>query len=106
MNKKKNRHLSRKMRHGGYATAMIVAVIAVVIVLNIIVGILADMYSLTLDLTTSQTYALSDEVKPYVQENQKDVQIYVLSMRSIWRAIRSWYSSTQCSRNSCSFRTS
>ena len=79
MNNKTKKHLSRKMRHGGYATAMIVAVIAVVVVLNIIVGILADMYSLTLDLTTGQTYALSDEVKPYVQQNDKDVQVYVLS---------------------------
>ena len=79
LKRKKKRRLSRRFKHGGYATVMIVAVLAVVIILNVVLSVLGNIYGLSIDLTTAQTYGLSDEVKPYVRDNDKDITIYMLA---------------------------
>ena len=78
LKQKKKRRLSRRFKHGGYATVMIAAVIVVVIILNVVVSVLGNLYGLSIDLTSDSTYGLSDEVKPYVVDNEKDITIYML----------------------------
>lgn len=52
--------MNRKLRHGGLAVLITVAVLALVIVVNYVFGILNTVYGLDVDMTESQIYSVSD----------------------------------------------
>jgi ABC-2 type transport system permease protein len=62
---------SRKLRFGGYATLMILAVLAVVIVINVLVGRIPGR----LDLTQNKIYSLSPETYKVLDGLKTDVTV-------------------------------
>jgi ABC-type uncharacterized transport system involved in gliding motility auxiliary subunit len=69
---------SRTFRHGSVATATTVIVIAVIVALNMLVTSLSARYNLSLDLTANQIFGISEDTKAFLQNLEKDVQVYVL----------------------------
>ncbi len=75
---KKVRNL-RKLRYGAASTAVTVVVIAAVVLLNVLVGILADRYPISLDLSKDKIFSLSDESVKIAQNVKDDLDIVVFS---------------------------
>lgn len=75
---KKVRNL-RKLRYGAASTAVTVVVIAAVVLLNVLVGILADRYPISLDLSKDKIFSLSDESVKIAQNVKEDLEIVVFS---------------------------
>ena len=72
----------RRLRYGTFATLITVAVVAAVFVLNVVVSMLKDRYPLSIDLTSTGMYDISDESKAYVKGLTQDVKITVLAKQS------------------------
>ncbi len=70
---------SRKFRQGSIATAITVLVLAIVVVLNMVVVILAQRYSLRLDLTPGKVFGISKDTTDFLSNLSQDVNIYVLN---------------------------
>lgn len=66
------------------ATGLSVIVIAAVVLLNVVVGILADRFPLTFDLTKDKTFSLSEQGAAVADSIQKDVQITVFADESLF----------------------
>jgi len=79
---KPNFSQNRNFKFGTVATALTVGFIAVVVVINIIATILLEKFPLTIDLTSSGRYDISQESIDYVSGIDKEVDIYVLADES------------------------
>jgi ABC-2 type transport system permease protein len=66
---------SSKFRHGGYATLMILAVVAIVVVVNLVV----DQIPFKIDLTQNRLFSLSDGTKKLLADLKTDVTITSLA---------------------------
>ena len=77
--RKPNFTKKRNFKYGAVATAITVGFVALVVVVNIIATLLLDKYPLTLDLTNSGRYEISQESIDYVSSLSRDVTIYVLA---------------------------
>lgn len=73
---KRTRNL-RRLRYGSTSTAITVVVIAAVVLLNIIVGIVAERFPVTLDLSANKVYSMSDESIAVAESVKDDLQIVV-----------------------------
>ena len=82
--KARRRSDTRKLRYGAMATGLSVIVIAAVVLLNVVVGILADRFPLTFDLTKDKTFSLSEQGAAVADSIQKDVQITVFADESVF----------------------
>ena len=82
--KARRRSDTRKLRYGAMATGLSVIVIAAVVLLNVVVGILADRFPLTFDLTKDKTFSLSEQGAAVADSIQKDVQITVFADESLF----------------------
>ncbi len=84
--KKKERRRSdtRKLRYGAMATGLSVIVIAGIVLFNVIMGILADRYPLSFDLSEDKTFSLSEQGIAVAESLQKEVQITVFADESIF----------------------
>ena len=69
--KARRRSDTRKLRYGAMATGLSVIVIAAVVLLNVVVGILADRFPLTFDLTKDKTFSLSEQGAAVADSIQK-----------------------------------
>lgn len=72
---KKKRHVNRRLRYGAASTALTVVVIVGVVLLNVVAGILSDRYPISLDLTSDDTFTISDESRAIAQAVHEDVQV-------------------------------
>ncbi|MBC3516560.1 GldG family protein [Neobittarella massiliensis] len=77
---------SRKFRYGSFATLLTVGVIVLAVAVNVVMGLLSDRFSLTLDLTPSTAFKLSDESKEVLGTLTEPVTIYVLNDESTYVA--------------------
>lgn len=75
---KKVRNL-RKLRYGAASTAVTAAVIAAVVLLNVLVGILADRYPISLDLSKDKIFSISDESAKIAGNVKEDLEIVVFA---------------------------
>lgn len=84
--KKKVRRRSdtRKLRYGAMATGLSVVVIAGIVLFNVVMGILADRYPLSFDLSEDKTYSLSEQGIAVAESLQKEVQITVFAEESLF----------------------
>lgn len=78
-NKKQQQGHGRSIRYGGLSIAITFCFIAVVILFNAVVTTLGERYSLRLDLTKDQIFALSRESARFLSDLDKDVTLYVLT---------------------------
>lgn len=76
---KKVKHVRdrRRLRYGTTATAVTAVVIAAAVLLNVIVGIIADRFPVSLDLSADRIYTLSDESKAIAEQVKEDMEIVV-----------------------------
>lgn len=72
----------RNFKYGAAATAITVGFVALVVVVNIIATLLLEKYPLTIDMTSSGKYEISQESIDYVSKINRDVNIYVLADES------------------------
>ena len=68
---------NRKLRLGTTATVFTAVVIAVVMLFNVIVGALYERFPLSFDLTTDNTYTLSEQARAVAKNATKDIEIIV-----------------------------
>ncbi|MCL2884819.1 MAG: hypothetical protein FWF49_04980, partial [Oscillospiraceae bacterium] len=61
----------RRLRFGGAALAVTVAVIAGVVLFNVVMGILGSRFPLTIDITRNQTFTLSDNSRQIIDAAAK-----------------------------------
>jgi ABC-type uncharacterized transport system involved in gliding motility auxiliary subunit len=66
---------SRKFRHGGYATLLILAAMAVIIAVNLVVG----QIPLNMDMTQEKLFSLSEPTKQILADLKSDVSITMLA---------------------------
>lgn len=62
----------RKFKRGAYATAITCVFVAVVIVFNIVATVLAERFPLSLDLTASGDFTISDKNADYIKGISRD----------------------------------
>jgi len=66
---------SKRVRYGTFSTLMIIAVFAILIIVNLI----ASRLDLSFDMTTDDTFSISDQTKDVLADLNQDVTIYVLA---------------------------
>ena len=67
-----------KLKYGGYASLVTLAVIIGIIVLNVVV----DQFDVQVDMTDYGVYTLSEQTRDILDELNEDVTIYVLASRN------------------------
>lgn len=80
--KKKPKKEHKKMKHSAIAVVYMVIFVAVVVVLNIVASFIFNKYPLTFDLTSNDTYSISEEAKEYVKTIETDVRFRVFADES------------------------
>ena len=69
----------RKLKRGAYATVITCVFVAVVIVFNIVATVLAERFPLSLDLTASGDFTISEENADYVKGiSREDLEIEIV----------------------------
>lgn len=64
--KKTSLFSSRRLRHGGFATLLVVAVIVITILLNIVISTLDNVWGLSYDLSSNRLYTISEQTERVV----------------------------------------
>ena len=82
---------SRRFRQGTMATAISVVVVALIVVVNFVATALTDRYSLTLDLTPTKLFSITDETKEYLSGLDKDGTIYLLDTEESFSSRGEYY---------------
>lgn len=80
--KEKKRRNLRKLRYGATSTALTVVVIAAVLILNVIVGVIADRYPISIDLSKDQIFTLSEESVKVAKQITGELEIVVFNNES------------------------
>lgn len=73
----KRAHNKRRIRYGTAASALTVIVVAGVVLLNVIVGVVADRFPVSLDLSSDKTFTLSGESVAIAQKIQETLEIVI-----------------------------
>lgn len=69
----------RHLRFKTVSTALTIIVIVGIILLNVIVGILADRFPLTIDMSTDKVFTLSDDSKTFAKSVTNEVEVVVFA---------------------------
>lgn len=86
-----NKINKKKLKYGSAATAITVIVVALVVVLNIIIKLVGERTDLTIDLTSSSTFEISQESIDYINSLSEPVEIVTMSAESVYRDSGSVY---------------
>ena len=70
---------ARRTRMGAAFISVTVLVIAAVVLLNVIFGVLSDRSAMYIDVTANRNYKLQQATLDYINDLNKDVDIYVLA---------------------------
>ncbi len=68
---------SRRLRYGSTSTALTAIVIAAIVLLNVIMGVLADKFPLTLDLSSDKVFTLSQQSVDIAKKVTQDMEIVI-----------------------------
>lgn len=72
----------RRLRYGTTSTVVTAAVIAAVILLNVIVGVVADKFPVTLDLSSDKVFTLTEDSVKIAAGIQNEMEVVVFSAES------------------------
>lgn len=72
----------KKLKHGTMATILTVVFVAVLVLVNIVATSVFERFPLTIDMTSDDSYTLSDETVDYIKNIDKKIKITVLSEES------------------------
>lgn len=87
---------SRKTRKGSVAVIILAAALAVVVLLNVVTGLLVQRFpNLQFDMTSSGTYQLQKDTVEYLDQLDKDVNLYVLVTEKTFKSGMNAYSGAQ-----------
>ena len=75
---------ARRTRMGAAFISVTVLVIAAVVLLNVIFGVLSDRSAMYIDVTANRNYKLQQATLDYINDLNKDVDIYVLANESLY----------------------
>lgn len=87
----KKLHRSRRLRHGTMATVLSVCFVAAVVLVNVIASILVERYPISVDLTANKVFEISDESIEYVQNIDKDINVYILATEEDFSGNNQYY---------------
>ena len=76
---KKAKKNLKKLKHGTMATVLTVVFIVVLVLVNIVATSVFERFPLTIDMTSDDSYTISDETADYIKNVDKEVKITVLS---------------------------
>lgn len=76
---KKAKKNLKKLKHGTMATVLTVVFIVVLVLVNIVATSVFERFPLTIDMTSDDSYSISDETADYIKNVDKEVKITVLS---------------------------
>ena len=83
---------SRKAKKGSVAVLLTVLFIAAIVLLNIVSNLLVDRFpALSADLTKSSVFELQEESKEYVNNLEKNVNIYILQEEAKFESNDEYY---------------
>ena len=77
VDKQKRMQNKRRIRYGTASSALTVVVIAAVVLLNVIVGVVADRFPVSLDLSSNKAFTLSKESVAIAEKIQQPLEIVV-----------------------------
>ena len=72
----------KKLKHGTMATVLTVVFIAVLVLVNVVATSVFERFPLTIDMTSDDSYTISDETADYIKNVEKQIKITVLSEES------------------------
>lgn len=79
---KKAKKNFKKLKHGTMATVLTVVFIVVLVLVNIVATSLFERFPLTIDMTSDDSYTISDETEEYIKGVDKKIKVTVLSEES------------------------
>lgn len=79
---KKPKKNLKKLKHGSMATVLTIVFIVVLVLVNIVATSLFERFPLTIDMTSDDSYTISDETSDYIKNVEKKIKITVLSEES------------------------
>lgn len=83
---------SRKAKHGSIAIALVAIVIALVVVLNVVFSLLTSRFpDMSIDLTSSSSFALQNDTIDYVSHLEKDVTVNILTTKKTFEDQGNYY---------------
>ncbi len=77
---------NRKLRLGTTATIFSIVVVAAILVFNVIVSVLYNRFPLSFDLTTDNTYTLSDQARAVAKNVKEDITIDIFLSESYFQS--------------------
>lgn len=80
--KAKSKKNLKKLKHGTMATVLTVVFVAVLVLVNIVATSIFERFPLTIDMTSDDSYTISDETADYIKNVEKKIKITVLSEES------------------------
>ncbi|MBQ8683652.1 MAG: GldG family protein [Clostridia bacterium] len=92
---------SRRLRFGTTSTVLTAVVVAAVLLLNILVGIVADQFPVTWDLSADKVYTLKDESIEIAKKVTNDIKIVIFSGEDEFKepSIGTYYNMPELSTN-------
>lgn len=72
----------KKLKHGTMATVLTVVFVAVLVLVNVVATSVFERFPLTIDMTSDDSYTISDETDDYIKNVEKKIKITVLSEES------------------------
>lgn len=79
-NKVKKNH--KKLKHGTMATVLTVVFVAVLVLVNVVATSVFERFPLTIDMTSDDSYTISDETLDYIKNVDKKIKVTVLAEES------------------------
>lgn len=72
----------KKLKHGTMATVLTVVFVVVLVLVNVVATSVFEKFPLTIDMTSDDSYTISDETADYIKNVEKKIKITVLSEES------------------------
>lgn len=79
---KKPKKNLKKLKHGSMATVLTIVFIVVLVLINIVATSVFERFPLNIDMTSDNSYTISDETLDYIKSVDKKIKITVLSEES------------------------
>lgn len=82
--KRRTAGAKRRLQYGAGFTATIVIAVALVILLNVIVGIVADRFPITLDISKDKAFTLSEQSIEIAKQVENEIELVIFADKEIF----------------------
>ena len=90
--KRRSAGAKRRLQYNAGFTATIVIAVVAVILLNVVVGIVADRFPVTLDISKDKTYTLSDQSVEIAEQVENKIELIIFTNKEVFENPTSQYS--------------